>query len=50
MLHDRCAAASIEFGSPGVTWSACHGSLCRGPSPQIQQNCAVSLMALARRL
>jgi len=36
-LHDLCAGAKGDNGSPGNTWSACIGSSARGSPPQIQQ-------------
>lgn len=43
LLQLRCAGLSSLVGSPGTTWSAVHGSLTRGPSPQIQQRSALAL-------
>jgi len=50
-LQDRCAAASGEFGSAGMRWSAVQGSCVPLlPSPHIQQLVAVSLTIFALRL
>lgn len=49
-LHDLCAGANAEFGSVAFTWSACHGSLARAPSPHRWQVVAPSLMRLLRFL
>ena len=47
-LHDRCAPRSSLLGSPGVTWSACQGSLMSDGLPQSQQRMVESLTRLAR--
>ena len=48
-LHDLCAGSKALFGSPGVKWSAVHGSFGCGPSRQIQQTDALSRTCFARR-
>ena len=49
-LQERCAGASGPAAPPsaiGMTWSACHGSSGRGPSPQSQHRSAVARMTAA---
>ena len=49
-LHDRCAGSKGEVLSPGLMWSASHGSFALAGSPQMWQFTAVCLTILARRL
>jgi len=49
-LHDLCAAASGELGSPGTRWSACHGSSNAGPCPHRWHTVAVFRIHSAWRL
>lgn len=48
LLQVLCAASSGLAGSPGMTWSAVHGSLARAPCPHSQQTVAVARTCLAR--
>lgn len=50
LLQDRCAAASGLVGSPGLMWSAVHGSSGFAPSPHRWQVAALALTCWAMRL